>query len=190
MSATDRAADHLRFIRETMERAGVFTAVSGWGQVVVGFIGLAAAAVAARQPTPRAWLTVWLTAAALAVIVDFWAIRRKARRLGVPLVATPARRFALSFSTPLLAGACLTGVLAYWGMPGLLPGMWLLLFGTAVVTGGALSVRVVPLMGMAFMTLGLAALLSPPSWGDLYMAAGFGLLNIVFGLVIATRHGG
>ena len=66
----------------------------------------------------------------------------------------------------------------------------LLLYGTALVAGGALSVRIVPVMGLAFMALGIAALGAPAAWGNAFMAAGFGGLHIVFGLVIARRYGG
>jgi hypothetical protein len=90
----------------------------------------------------------------------------------------------------LLAGAALTAVLAKHGMLLVLPGLWLLLYGTAVVTGGAFSVRIVPLMGLCFMTLGVIAFLMPQAWGNLFLALGFGLTHIVFGTVIARRHGG
>ncbi len=96
----------------------------------------------------------------------------------------------ICFAPPLLAGAILTPVLYRAGAASLLPGAWLLLFGAAVVTGGALSVRIVPFMGAAFMLLGAAALLAPAAAGDLFMALGFGLLLIVFGAIIARKHGG
>jgi hypothetical protein len=84
----------------------------------------------------------------------------------------------------------LTAVLLKAGLFGALPGVWLLLYGTGVVTGGAFSVRTVPVMGLGFMVLGSAALLAPAAWGDAMMACGFGGLHIVFGSVIAWRHGG
>jgi len=68
--------------------------------------------------------------------------------------------------------------------------VWLLCYGCAVVTGGALSVPVVPVMGLCFILTGLAALGTPAAWRDAMLAAGFGGLHIVFGLIIARRYGG
>ena len=184
------AADNLRFIRETMERAGSFTAVPGWGGFAIGWTALAASFVAAQQTSPNAWLATWLAEALVAVGIAAGATARKARAAKVPLLSGPGRKFALSFVPPLLVGALLTVVLFPAGYAAVLPGMWLLLYGTAVVTGGAFSVRVVPVMGLCFMFTGALALFSPASWGNWFMAVGFGALQIIFGLVIAKRYGG
>ncbi len=186
----DRAADNLRFIRDTMERASSFTAVPGWGGVWMGASAIAAAAVSTLARTRAQWLGVWLVEAFVAVGLGVRAMSAKAARSGIPLFAGPARRFLLTLSPPLLAGAIVTAALERSGRIDLLPGIWLLLYGTAVVTGGAFATRVVPVMGLAFMLLGAVALASPPSWGTAFLAAGFGGLHIVFGLVIARRHGG
>jgi hypothetical protein len=186
----ERASDHLRFIRDTMARAGSFTAVSGVGQTIVGILGVGAGVIASRQADPMAWLATWLAAAVICAVVGVVADVRKAARLGIPLFSGPARRFALTFLPPLAAGALLTAVFYRAGLIQHLPGLWLLLFGTGVVTGGAMSVGLVPIMGLAFMLTGVAAFLLPSAWGDLLMMAGFGGLNIVFGILIAVRHDG
>lgn len=185
-----RAADNLRFIRAAMERASSFTAVPGWGGVGMGATALVAAGLSLLGRTEREWLGVWLAAAFLAFVIGLFAMARKARRSETPLFAGPARRFFLTLSPPMAAGALLTLALERGGHIELLPGIWLLLYGTAVVTGGAYSVRVVPVMGALFMLLGAAALASPEAWGTAYLAAGFGALQIVFGFIIARRHGG
>jgi hypothetical protein len=185
-----RAIDNLRFIRETMERASSFTAVPGWGGVAMGASALVAAAVSTRARTPEEWLGIWLAEAFVALAIGVWAITVKARRVNIPLFAGPARRFLLTLSPPLAAGALVTLALQRAGMVAVLPGIWLLLYGTAVVTGGAFSVRIVPMMGVGFMLLGTIALFCPPAWGTAFLAAGFGGLQVLFGILIARRYGG
>ena len=186
----DRAMDNLRFIRETMERSTSFTAVSGVAGVGMGAIALVATWLARFQSSPAGWLGIWLGAAALSGVVAVWAMARKARATEMSLLRGPGRKFVLGFAPPVLVGGLLTAVLFQGGLAQALPGTWLLLYGTGVVTGGAYSVRSVPLMGAAFMLTGTLALVAPPSWGDGFMALGFGVLHIVFGIVIWRRHGG
>jgi len=185
-----RAADHLRYIRETMERAGEFTAVPGWGGVAMGVTALVAAFVASRQTTPRAWLGVWLIEAFVAVAIAAPTAATKAHRANSALFSGPGRKFVLSFAPPIVAGGLLTLALYNAGAFAALPGVWLLLYGTAIVTGGAFSVRVVPVMGLCLMLLGGAALFTPAAWGDAWMAAGFGVVQMGFGWWIARRYGG
>ena len=186
----DRALDNLRFIRATMERASAFTAVPGWGLIFIGLSALGASALATRQGAGTGWVITWLGEAALALLIAVLAMRRKALLLGIPLLSGPGRKFAQSFAPPACAAMPLTLALLRAGLPDLLPGAWLILFGAGVVTGGAFSVKIVPLMGACFMILGTFALAAPSAWGSWAMAVGFGGLNIVFGSLIARRYGG
>jgi hypothetical protein len=185
-----RAMDNLRFIRETMERAGAFTAISGWGEVAIGVTALAAAWLAARQTNENVWLGIWIGDAILSATIAAWFTAAKARASKIPLMSEPARKFVFSFSPTMLVGALLTVLFMRHGMAPRLPGVWLLLYGAAVITAGTFSVRIVPVMGMAFMVLGVAALFTPAAWGNALMAVGFGGLHILFGTLIARRHGG
>lgn len=186
----DRAMDNLRYIRETMERTQSFTAVPGLGGVIMGLIALLAAVLAPRAPSTLAWVAVWMGAGAVSFSVALTAMNLKARAAGEALLAGSGRKFTWNLIPPLLVGALLTVALTQAGAAQLLPGTWLLLYGTGVVTGGAFSVRVVPLMGFTFMLLGAGALFAPAGWENVIMAAGFGGLHIVFGIVIWRKHGG
>ena len=196
----DRAIKDLSFIRKTMEGAASFTDVPGWGLVLTGLTALGAAAYAHAQATAVGWLGVWFAEAVLgAVLGTALMLQKMRRRAGEgPVLSVPARKFLLGFWPAIFAGAVLTYALADRGgmwVPGgrapyLLPRLWLLLYGVGVVTAGAFSVRVVPLMGIGFLLLGSGALLIPALPGDLLLAAGFGGLQILFGIIIARRHGG
>jgi len=186
----EHAMENLRFIRDTMERARSFTAVPGWGGVAMGLTALAAAWIAARQPTVSGWFTVWLVEGLLALAIGVAAMARKARAEDQSLRSAAFRRFTLGLLPPVAAAAPLTWVLYFNGFPSIVPGMWLLLYGAGVVTGGTFSVRVVPIMGLCFMLWGVLALGFPLAWGNWFLAAGFGGIHIIFGLLIARKYGG
>lgn len=185
-----RAAEDLSFIRATMARATPLTAVPGWGGVAMGVSALLAAWLAARQTDPAEWLAIWLGEAVLALGIGGVGFVRKAHRTIEPGLWYAGKQFVGNFAPPIVAGALLTPVLYQAGLTQWLPGLWLLLYGTGITTAGAFSIRVVPIMGICLMSVGAAALLVAPRGGDLFMALGFGAIQIGFGLVIARRYGG
>ena len=186
------ALDNLKYIRDTMERAGSFTAVPGWGGALMGATALAAAGIASHATSPSIWLLTWLTEAAIALAVGVLAMWRKSQTAEMPLWSAPARKFIFSFAPPLIAGTVLTLALYRADAILVLPGVWLMLYGTGIITGGAFSVPIVPVMGACFLAEGALVLLLQPSlaWADLWLGAGFGGLHVVFGAIIAKRYGG
>ncbi len=186
----DHAIDNLRFIRETMERASAFTAVPGWGGVAMGVTAICASVVAAMQPDSRSWLSVWLIEALAASAIGLYCMQRKAAGHRQELTSGPARKFASSFAPPVMGGALLTIAAASAHQYQLLPGMWLLCYGIGVITGGAFSVKIVPVMGTCFASLGAVCLFAPPEWGNWFLLAGFGVTHVIFGYLIARRYGG
>jgi hypothetical protein len=173
-----------------MEAAATFTAVSGWGMVMIGATALGAAFLAAEVASPTRWVFIWLCEACISMAISIYTMALKARAAQLPLWSEPARKILFSFAPPMAGGALLTLVLFERGLVGLLPGVWMLLYGIGVVAAGTFSVRIVPVMGVAFMTVGTVALFTPARMGTEFMAAGFGGLHLLFGTLIARRHGG
>ena len=186
----DRAMDNLRYIRETMELATAFTGISGWGEIAIGVTALIATAIAALQSTFNAWLAVWIAEGLISLLIAGWSMDRKTRAIDMPLGSGPGRKAVFSLTPPMLAGGLLTIVLVQAGLTNAIPGVWLLLYGTGVITGGMYSVKVVPIMGICLMVLGALALFSPPAFANWFMAAGFGGLHVVFGAIIVRKYGG
>jgi hypothetical protein len=186
----DRAMDNLRYIRRTIEQAGSFTAVPGLGGVLMGSTALVAAWIAGPRTPDLGWLMVWLVEAVVALLIGILGAALKSRSAGMPLLSGPGRKFVAGFAPSMIAGVVLSAVLFRAGLGEFLPGVWLLLYGAAVISGGWASVRVVPMMGACFMGAGTVALLWPTAPGDVFLAAGFGGLHIIFGTVIAIRYGG
>jgi hypothetical protein len=185
-----RAMDNLSYIRGMMAQAATFTAVSGWGQIAIGLTAVAAALIASRQTLPWAWAATWLAEAGIAAGISVASMTLKSHFANMPLLSGPIRKLVLSFSPPIIVGVVLTAVLVHRGLFDFLPGVWMLLYGAAVVSAGTYSVRSVPVMGAAFMVVGAVTFLAPITWTTALMIVAFGGLHIGFGIWIAMRHGG
>lgn len=189
------ALDNLRYIRETMERAGSFTGVPGWGGVLMGVSAVSAAGFASHATSRGEWLEIWLAEGALAIGIGLVALWHKTQAAGSPFLSMPARKFALSFLPAIFAGMVLTAALWQAGFEQWLPGVWMMLYGAGVMAGGAFSVRPVPIMGACFLVSGAVALWLLPmaadrAWTDIALGAGFGGWHILFGAIIARKYGG
>ena len=183
-----QAQEALAYIRQTMESASTFTALSGWGLVAVGVVGLGAALLAWRSGVPER-LIAWLPAAVLGVLCAGVANAMKAQRLQMPLWTGSLRKVAWVMAPALLAGAMLTWALDQAGARALMPGMWLALYGAGVTAGGTFSIRAVRWMGIALLLLGALAFVDQRD-AIIYLALGFGVFHLAFGLYIVKRHGG
>jgi hypothetical protein len=184
------ALEHLRVIRQTMERSSAFTAVPGWGFCIMGVTALIATPIALHQKTAEGWLAAWLIEAMVAATIGLAMMHRKATRLGTEILSISGRRLFAGLLPALAAGGLLTVALMWSGPGGLIPGVWLVLYGVAVMQAGAFSVKTVPAMGAAFVAMGAIALPLPWFWANIALGLAFGLLHIGFGVVIARKHGG
>jgi hypothetical protein len=190
LSLHAEAMHNLRYIRDTMESAGSFTAVPGVGGMVMGATAIFAAIAAHLARNHTAWLIIWAAESVLALSLGIGFAWRKARRTSTSLMSRPFRRFVLAMAPSFVAGAVLTIELERSGNPQLIPAACLLLYGTGVASAGAFSVRVVPVMGISFLLLGSIAAFVPAIWSNALMAAGFGGLHLIFGFIIARNYGG
>ena len=190
VNISDRAIDNLQFIRETMERSALFTSVPGYGGIFMGATAIAAAVIANFQPLVKDWLTVWLAEAFLAFAIGLFATWQKSKITKTSLLSAPAKKFAMSFLPPLLCGVFITFGLWRFGHFEMMIPVWILCYGAAVVCGGAFSVKAVPIMGWCFIALGAIAFFLPAGFGNSMMALSFGVLHIVFGIIIARKFGG
>ncbi len=185
----DHALDHLSYIRKTMEGAGEFTAVPGWGLVAVGLSALVSA-VFAHGLKGSEWLNVWLVEAVIAGLIAGWSIDRKSRRAEQLWFVGPGRRALLCFTPTVAVAAILTVWFVSMDIYAPLPGVWLSLYGAALLAAGTYSVRPVPVSGAVFMLLGLVTLFLPAGMARAAMIFGFGGVHVLFGLWIARRYGG
>lgn len=186
----NHAEDHIRYIRDVMERTSTFTAVPGRGMIAMGCTALIAAAIASQHLSSPAWLRVWFVDAIVAVCIGGSGLVIKARRAGTPLQSGAGRKFIMSFIPSLFVGLIVSIGLWQAGYMALMPGIWMMMYGVGTIAGGEYSVRVVPVMGICFLLTGAGALFMPLAWSNALMAVSYGGFHLVFGWIIARNHGG
>ncbi|MDB6083905.1 MAG: hypothetical protein JWN43_1786 [Gammaproteobacteria bacterium] len=186
-SIESRALGTLAYIRTSIESSGSM-AVPGMAGIVMGAIGIFATIVASLPRGASRWLEIWLVAAAVAFALGAAMMAREAAQSGHARYLGPVRKFLLCLCPALLAGAALTFVLWRDGRTTLIPGMWLLLYGCAVLSASTVTIartmRLICIMGALFMLLGVAAFAAPPAMHTLILGVGFGVLHTVFGILI------
>lgn len=183
------AQDNLQFIRDTMEGAVSFTGISGKANVFAGVSAMVAAGLAARQTDTAAWLIVWMAELGLASAVGFVMTAAKARSQGSSLWSANGIKVLLAFIPAMVVGGILTLALYLQNDVTLLPGVWLCLYGASVMTGGAYSVPLIPVMGATFIVAGTLALFAPFS-ANTVLGVSLGLIHILLGSLIWKNYGG
>jgi len=188
-----RALGTLAYIRTSIESSGSM-AVPGMAGIVMGGIGIVATIVASVPRGAPHWLGIWLVAAAVAFALGGAMMAREAAQSGHARYLGPVRKFLLCLCPALLTGAALTFVLWRAGTTGLIPGVWLLLYGCAVLSASTVTIartmRLICIMGVLFMLLGLLAFAASPGTHTLILGMGFGALHTIFGILIGqVSHG-
>ena len=187
-SVQSQAEENLRFIRSTMESASAFTSISGKGLIFTGLVGLLAAWLELTSNQSPS-LVIWLTALVIAVTGSTSLTLLKARQQGTTLLSASGRKLLYAFSPTMFVGGLLTWFLASAEQTGLLPGIWLSVYGAAVMTAGAHSISMIKLVGAAFIALGIFAFMLA-HYSTLALALGFGGLHLAAGYLIWKYHGG
>jgi hypothetical protein len=186
-----RALGTLAYIRRSIDSSASM-AVPGMAGVVMGGIGIAAAICASITRWAAHWMEIWICAAAFAFVVGGALMAREAAQSGHARYLGPVRKFMLCLGPALFAGAVLSAVLWHDRMEGLLPGTWLLLYGCAVLSASTVTVaatmRLLCIMGALFVALGSVAFALPPGPHTSMLGLGFGVLHIVFGLLLGRLN--
>jgi hypothetical protein len=168
--------------------------VPGMAGIVMGIIGVLAAIVVSLPRGAPHWLGIWLFAAPVALLLGGALVARQIARRGHTRYLGPARKFLLCLCPALLAGAVLTWVLYTAGMTSVIPGMWLLLYGCAVLSASTVTIagisRLVCTMGALFVALGSMTFVLPTALHTAMLGLGFGVLHIIFGVLIGRSSRG
>ena len=189
VSLDSHAMATLRYIRESMDAAGS-VAVPGSAGIAMGAVGLAATALALIPKLASHWFAIWLMAAPIAALAGALLMTRSASVVSFVGTGKPGRKLLLGLTPSLFAGAVMTAVLWKANYLGAAPGIWLLMYGCALISAGLFTKVIVRWMGGCFVALGLLALASPPQLQIPLLGLGFGGMHIIFGVLIARgAHG-
>ena len=184
------AAEHLRYIRNTIEAAQTFTSVPGKGCIAMGTAAIVAAGLELTPALAPHWLPLWLTAAVVSAAMALFFMEQKASTQGLSLKRAVATRFFLTLAPAFVAGGVLTVALLDTVGRDVIGAIWLLLYGVGIAACGLFSIPLVLIAGFAFMGLGTVALAAPAAWIPWLLGGGFGGIHLLLGVFIIRDHGG
>ncbi len=202
MTELDNGLKEVAEIRSMMERSTKFLSLSGLSGIGAGIVALvgwgwASSYLKSRFPAGNEAavnheeILVFMLASGLVIVgalaVAMFFSWRLARKRGLPIWNITARDVVLALLSPLTSGGVFSLILVRQSLYGLIPSAMLLFYGMALVNAGKYTVHDIRILGLSEVLLGLAAGLLPDLalW---FWAAGFGLLHILYGIVMYLKY--
>jgi len=209
----DHSLETLKEIRSIMERSARFLSLSGWSGIWAGLVALGGAAVAYNfindvqyeysvRMVRRAdsifaytqsfefakYLLLAMVTFLVAFAGGFYFTYRKNKQAGVKMWNSASRKMVINLAIPLLTGAVVTVAFAMRGdwiyvSPGCL-----IFYGLALINGSKYTVSDIKYLGLIEVMLGCAGLFINPGYGLYLWAFGFGVLHIVYGIIMWRKY--
>lgn len=205
----DASSKHLKDlteIRNLMERSSSFISLSGLSGISAGIIGLIAAFLLYSRLSPvmdytrtpviteevrTGHIIFSLILSAVVLIITFaLAIlftARKAKKSGLPVWDGSARRLVVNLFIPLVTGGIFCLLLIYQRYDWLVMPSMLVFYGLSLLNAGKFTLSEIKWLGVSEILLGLISMLFLNN-AVLFWAAGFGVLNILYGLVMYFKY--
>jgi hypothetical protein len=192
----------LQEIRSLMERSTKFVSLSGISGIAAGCIALAGAYIQYRYMDKEGrYLTCFrvdgefiifsiinfLSILILALFSAYYFTQRKAKKNKQSVWDSSSKRLMMSLATPLACGGLFCGVLYLYGLVGLIASSSLIFYGLALVSGSNFTLRDIRYLGFVQIALGFVAAYYI-GFGLLFWALGFGVLHIVYGIVMYVKY--
>ncbi|MDA7835813.1 hypothetical protein N9A49_00235 [Salibacteraceae bacterium] len=212
MNQSNESLDALKDIKSLMERSSRFISLSGLAGVFSGVFALIGAAAAYWRVNLAPWavrdtdtrfgtgrivdididVATFLGIDALlvllaSILVSYYFTKRKASRKQQPLWGTYSKHMLLNLSIPLVTGGLFCVLLFSHGLIGLIAPTTLIFYGLALVNAGRFSLEEISYLGLSEIILGLMSFMML-GFGLIFWAVGFGLLHIVYGILMYYRH--
>ncbi len=203
---TDSLQD-IKDIRRIMERSSRFISLSGLSGIAAGVFALVGTFIAYRildsyygpYYSGGIWsgdefsklkiklLVLALATFALAFTSSFYLTWRKAKKMGQPIWDLTSRRLAWNMIVPLVTGgAFIIGMLRYDAWLFVSPAC-LVFYGLALVNASKYTFTDIRYLGYCEIVLGLINMMLP-GYGLWFWALGFGLLHIVYGIIMWRKY--
>lgn len=204
----DTSLETLQQIRSIMERSARFLSLSGWSGIWAGIVALAGSAVAYMQLSEyyldyntrgsyrgsdfemlrNKLLILAILIFALAFIGGFYFTYRKNKKAGIKMWNTASRKMVINLAIPLCAGAVITLAFAFRGDWIYIAPACLIFYGLALINGSKYTVSDIKYLGLTEVILGSVGLFIEPGYGLYLWALGFGVLHIVYGIIMWRKY--
>ena len=200
VTTPDEAQEHLRVIRQTMERSTKHSTLSGLSGVLVGLYALTGSALTLLvtpyphlpRPIDRyAFIAVWACVGILSVATDIWLTKRKAARVGKTPFSPLGKHLTRAAAPGVAVGVILSAFYLWHSnlISEYIYGIWMLAYAVALLSVGMFSVREVSALGWIFLGAGALTLLLPGYFAAWMMALSFGGVHIWYGTYMGRKYG-